>query len=247
MIIHLISSPRTISTALMYSFARCADMEVMDEPFYGVYLSQTGLDHPGREEILRTMGPDENAILKEIHRKSLDNHLFIKNMASHFKVLYKANYTGFKNVFLIRNPQRIIASYSKVIHEPTIQDIGIRRQVKLYRWFSKHGTYPPIVIDSNDVLADPERHLRALCTVLQLPFEQKMLNWKAGPKDYDGVWAPFWYTNVRETTGFVKQSGSEDPLPPQLMPLYEKCLEDYHFLYEKSITNTDASKVQSSK
>jgi hypothetical protein len=231
----------------MYSFARCADMEVMDEPFYGVYLSQTGLDHPGKEEIIRSMLPDENDVLEKIYRKSSVNHLFIKNMASHFKVLHKANYSGFKNVFLIRNPQRIITSYSKVIHEPTIQDIGIRRQVKLYRWFSKHGTDPPIVIDSNDVLADPERHLRTLCTILKLPFEQRMLSWNSGPKDYDGVWAPFWYTNVRETTGFVKQSASDDPLSEHLRSLYEKCLQDYHFLYEKSITNPDASKVQSSK
>jgi hypothetical protein len=190
---------------------------------------------------------DENAVLKEVHRRSLDNHLFIKNMASHFKVLHKANYTGFKNVFLIRNPQRIITSYSKVILEPTIQDIGIRKQVKLYRWLAKHATEQPIVIDSNDVLEDPERHLRTLCTGLQLPFDQKMLKWKAGPKDYDGIWAPFWYTSVRETTGFVKQSGSDDPLPERLIPLYEKCIQDYHYLYEKSITNPDASKVQSSK
>lgn len=46
------SGPRNISTALMRSFENRDDCEVWDEPFYGYYLDQTGLDHPGREAVL---------------------------------------------------------------------------------------------------------------------------------------------------------------------------------------------------
>ena len=52
--INLISGPRNISTALMYSFAQRADTTVVDEPFYGFYLDQTKIPHPGREEVLRS-------------------------------------------------------------------------------------------------------------------------------------------------------------------------------------------------
>ena len=48
--IHLISGPRNISTALMYSFANREDFEVVDEPFYGYYLSKRDIDHPGKDE-----------------------------------------------------------------------------------------------------------------------------------------------------------------------------------------------------
>ncbi len=37
-----------------------------------------------------------------------------------------------------------------------------------------------------------------------------MLHWPAGPKPYDGVWAPHWYNAVHRSTGF---DAAEGPLP----------------------------------
>ena len=37
-IIHAISGPRNISTAIMYSFAQRPGCSVFDEPLYGIYL-----------------------------------------------------------------------------------------------------------------------------------------------------------------------------------------------------------------
>ena len=54
-IIHAISGPRNISTALMYSFASRPTCLVVDEPFYGIYLKNNNLAHPGRDEILSQM------------------------------------------------------------------------------------------------------------------------------------------------------------------------------------------------
>ena len=44
-IINLISGPRNLSTALMYSFSQRPDTVVIDEPFYAHYLVTTGIDH----------------------------------------------------------------------------------------------------------------------------------------------------------------------------------------------------------
>ena len=46
------SGPRNISTAMMLSFENLSDCQVVDEPLYSAYLSETGLDHPMREEVL---------------------------------------------------------------------------------------------------------------------------------------------------------------------------------------------------
>ena len=51
--INLISGPRNISTALMYSFAQRTDTVVLDEPFYAFYLHKSGIHHPGKEEVFR--------------------------------------------------------------------------------------------------------------------------------------------------------------------------------------------------
>ena len=46
------SGPRTVSTALMRSFGSRADTTVVDEPLYAYYLARTGVDHPGRDEVI---------------------------------------------------------------------------------------------------------------------------------------------------------------------------------------------------
>ena len=46
------SGPRNISTAMMRAWENRDDCVVSDEPFYAHYLAQTGLDHPGREDVI---------------------------------------------------------------------------------------------------------------------------------------------------------------------------------------------------
>ena len=47
MVVCLWSCPRTISTALMYSFSQRNDTIVYDEVLYPYYLKITGKKHPG--------------------------------------------------------------------------------------------------------------------------------------------------------------------------------------------------------
>ncbi|RZD34056.1 MAG: hypothetical protein CXT75_10530 [Methanobacteriota archaeon] len=46
------SGPRNISTAMMRSWESRSDTFVIDEPYYAYYLSQTDLEHPGREDVI---------------------------------------------------------------------------------------------------------------------------------------------------------------------------------------------------
>ena len=46
------SGPRTVSTAMMRAWENRPDTVVIDEPLYAFYLSSTGLDHPGRDEVI---------------------------------------------------------------------------------------------------------------------------------------------------------------------------------------------------
>jgi hypothetical protein len=58
------------------------------------------------------------------------------------------------------------------------------------------------VIDSADVLADPRATLGKLCAALGIEFSDRMLNWPAGKRESDGVWAPAWYETVERSTEF---------------------------------------------
>ena len=46
------SGPRNISTAMMRAWENRPDTVVVDEPLYATYLARTGIDHPGRDEVL---------------------------------------------------------------------------------------------------------------------------------------------------------------------------------------------------
>jgi hypothetical protein len=225
--INLVSGPRNISTALMYSFAQRSDTQVLDEPFYAVYLLASGAEHPGREDVLNAQPHTEDEVRKQI-AAAVKPVLFIKNMAHHMEVLSSPFVDNAKNIFLIRDPLHILSSYSKVIEKPVMRDIGIAYQYELFTQLVREGN-PPVVIDSGQVLQNPEAMLRKLCEACGIVFDHRMLRWSKGPKPYDGVWAPHWYTNVHQSTGFETSKPTERPLDKSLASLYH----DARDIYEK--------------
>lgn len=234
-LIHLVSGPRNISTALMYSFGNRSDFDIVDEPMYAVYLDNHDVDHPGREEIMASMSANIDDVRKEIFVPKSDKHLFVKNMAHHFIGIDHSFVFDYHNIILIRDPKQLITSFAQVIPEPTIQDIGLAKAYELYIQIKAHSKNPLIVLDSNQILINPRKVLSRLCNELDIPFSEEMLKWQAGPRKADGVWAKFWYKNVHQTTGFSKQQKKDRVLPQNLEALYIEAKIHYDFLFEKSI------------
>ena len=84
--INLISGPRNISTALMYSFANREDTLVVDEPMYAYYLNHTKIQyHPGTEQILASLPSDIEEVKKKLLFQPCEKSVyFIKGMAHHY-------------------------------------------------------------------------------------------------------------------------------------------------------------------
>ncbi|MBL0745142.1 sulfotransferase family protein [Chryseolinea lacunae] len=232
--INLISGPRNISTALMYSFAQRRDTTVLDEPFYAFYLRQSGAQHPGKEDVMRAQPPDDQEVYRNVYGTWSTPVLFIKNMAHHLELMNEAQLADLTNVFLIRNPRQILASYAQVIEAPTLRDIGIEYQASLFKRLREQG-HTPLVIDAGTVVEQPEVVLRMLCNRIGIPFMTAMLQWPAGPKPYDGVWASHWYANVHQSTGFSRQTTSDRPLPPYLDSLNSLAQRHYEVMLPFSL------------
>ena len=225
--IALWSGPRNISTALMYSFANRSDTAVVDEPLFGYFLKQTGVWRPSREEVLATMETDPEKIINSLLEPSTDMPVyFMKHMANQLIDLNLAFLDCFKNVILIRDPKDVLLSYSKQIEEPTLLDTAYKMQADLVDHFDKVGT-PFVVLNARNVLLNPEGQIRILCDKLNIDFQSSMLNWDAGPREEDGIWAKYWYGSVHESTGFGSYREKDEELPSSLTPLYEECMEYY--------------------
>ncbi len=232
-IINLISGPRNLSTALMYSFSRRPDTKVIDEPFYAHYLKTTGIDHPGKEDTLNSMSSEINEVLENIYKINNCEVLFLKNMAHHHQNMDLDFLENMTNLFLVRNPKQLIASFAQVISTPTMQDIGLKKSWEL---FNKVENQNPVVLDSAEILKDPQSLLNKLCDRLGINFYTEMLSWPVGGIKEDGAWAKYWYKNVHNSTGFIKQKTSSRELPKHCESLYLEALKYYDKLKINSIS-----------
>ena len=237
-VINLISGPRNLSTALMYSFAQREDVTVLDEPFYGYYLKNAPLEneHPSQKEVLQTMELNEEKVIEGVNALSLKKQVFVKGMAHHYLTETPEFILDWENVILIRHPKKLIASFSKVIHAPTLNDIGIKKASELFLFLKKNGK-TPIVIDSDELLKNPKIYLQKLCNLLHIPFSEKMLRWKKGGIPEDGIWAKHWYGNVHNSEGFAVQKSSSQALPDHLEPLLQEALPYYETLKNNILYN----------
>jgi hypothetical protein len=204
------SGPRNLSTALMYAFAARGDCAVVDEPFYAAYLAATGADHPMRDAVMASQPVDPAQVAQTLTAPVAQPMFYQKHMAHHLLAQTpRAWMAECHHVLLIRHPARVIASYARKHPPHGLDDLGYPQLDALFDHLCATGQ-TPVVIDGTDIRAAPERALRALCAALGVAFKADMLNWPAGEKPFDGIWAPHWYGAVHRSTGF---EGAEGPLP----------------------------------
>jgi hypothetical protein len=229
------SGPRTVSTALMRAWENRPDTVVTDEPLYAFYLDRTGIDHPGREEVIASQPTDWQVVLAGLTSAPLPPGVSIsyaKHMTHHLlPEVDRGALAPLRHAHLIRDPRELLASYARVRTEPDLDDLGLRQQAEIFEAFGGP------VVDSRDLLTDPKGILRALCQALDVPFDGGMLSWPPGPRDSDGVWAPYWYASVHASTGFAAYRPASKPLPARLEPLADRCLPYYQRLHQYRISS----------
>ena len=234
-IIQLWSGPRNISTAFMYSFAQRNDTQVLDEPLYAHYLMKTGIQHPGRDEVLQSQEHDGNKVMEKIISGSWEKPiLFCKQMTHHLVDIDLSFLKNSFNLLLIRNPKQVLISYAKVISQPQLSDIGIKQSFDLYHYLEENS-FHCLVIDSNELLKNPEKILTSICNETGIEFQPAMLKWKPGARPEDGVWAKHWYENVHRSTGFEPFKEKETEIPEYLEKIYLESKPYYDFLFQYSL------------
>lgn len=220
------SGPRNISTAMMRSWGNRADTVVIDEPFYAYYLQETEYAHPDADKIIAHYETDGHKIITQLTERIPDNKciFYQKHMTHHMlESIDRTWLTEVTNCFLIRDPRRMILSFAKVIPNPTIDQMGLSQQVEIFHEVCvRTGEVPP-VLSAQDVLRNPKKMLVKLCEVIDVPFDDAMLQWKAGRRETDGIWAKHWYTSVEKSTGFMPYQEDDTPVPEHLLALLEEC------------------------
>lgn len=233
------SGPRNISTALMRSWENRADCAVVDEPLYAFYLHQTGLHHPGRTQILQSQSTSWQDVAQQLVGDIPHNApiWYQKHMVHHLLPSVDRSWLlDLDHCFLIREPAEVLSSYIRSRPDVCLDDLGFVQQTELFDWLSDQTGRPPLVVDSADVLRNPEACLRHLCKSLHLPFDDAMLNWPAGPRESDGIWAPHWYAAVESSTGFKPYRVPALRYPPHLETIVQAARPHYQRLFAHRLT-----------
>jgi hypothetical protein len=238
-VIAMWSGPRNISTAMMYAFASRPHTLVWDEPFYAHYLHETGITHPMGDAVIAAgdtsygtvvancLAPLPNGV-DVFYQKHMTHHML---PGQDWRWCLEAT-----NAFLIRAPERVLASYAAKREDVSLADIGFERQLDLFKLVSDHLGAAPPVVDCEDILSAPAAVLEKLCAACGISFDPAMLSWPAGPKSYDGAWAPHWYNAVWRSTGFGDPKSEYPPLDAGLQKIADAARPIYEALAQYRLT-----------
>ena len=233
------SGPRNLSTAMMRSFGSRPDTFVSDEPFYGCFLKTTApiirCARDDRGDGLRLAERHGDAARRPAGR--LAPIWYQKHMWHHMvgPIGYE-DFAGFTHAFLIREPERMIASYLRKRESAAFENFGLDRQAEFFeREADRLGDAPP-VIDANDVLAEPGGSSVEALRALGIPWDPAMLSWAPGRRATDGPWAPHWYAAVERSTGFGPPETGPVELPADARRLADRCRPYYERLAANRIS-----------
>lgn len=199
------SGPRNISTAMMRSFSSRADCAVSDEPFYGAFLKDTGEPHAMADAVMADMDCDWHRVAATLRGPIPGGKRvwYQKHMSHHMeRPISVDDFPDHIHVFLIRDPDLMVASYRHKNELVDARQLGFERLVDYHARVSDRLGRPAPVIDGNAVLADPAVQLSALCDAIGINWDPAMLSWSKGPHPDDGIWGKHWYNAVWNSEGF---------------------------------------------
>ena len=227
------SGPRNISTAMMRSFGARSDCAVSDEPFYGAFLKQSGEPHPMALEIIEDMDCEWSSVLQTLAMtpKTGEPIWYQKHMPHHMVGgVGIEDMPGHRHAFLIRAPERVVASYraKNELRRPEVLGFADIRQYVAFET-ERSGVVPPIV-DADKFMANPAAMLENLCARLRIDWTTDMLSWQKGPHLDDGIWGEHWYEKVNDSTGFGSPPGPMPELDGDYARTADACRDDYEAL-----------------
>ena len=119
--------------------------------------------------------------------------------------------------------------------EGEFEDIGFSQQYNIFKYVQENLNNHPIVIDASKLRNNPKKILLNVCNILNIDWDESMLEWSPGIEDYDGVWANHWYTSVKNSDSFRPEENKEITLSDSEKKIVDKAMPIYDELFKYSI------------
>lgn len=192
------SAPRARSTAFFRSMVERGDMVAVHEPFSDL----AGL---GEADVQGRPFDSSVSLLAWLRDQTQEVNVFLKDTPDHrhLEVFADRRFLAeAHHAFLIRRPEEIAASLYAMEPNMGIDSIGLKTLHEFHTAVRDAGGHPPVVIDSDDLVARPEATMAAYCAAVGLPFIPEALRWEPGDRS---EWrrSARWHVEVSASSGFA--------------------------------------------
>ena len=205
------------------------------------------------------------AVKRKIEHASL-RHVFVKDIPYVPEDLLPHIPSGFKHTFLIRNPLRTIKSYragminlfrsrGEIIDEDKFDVVqnnphcppGLftKELYDIWKYVCENIDEHPVVIDGDDLLAEPAEVVSAYCQAVGLPYDEKLLRWDSSrsldvaqtwkvPADDLCLKIPKFYDIAMGSSEFkaAKPMPRRDQLTPDVIRCVDEVMGYYQEMYD---------------
>jgi len=238
-ILVLWATPRSTSTAFEWMMRQRGDMQCFHEPFGEWWYAGDGAPWPRlTPQSQRRPGLTFDTVWQKMQAEALKGPCFSKDFPHYIENYWTDEFLDhFNHSFLIRDAAKVVTSVQKRWPDVHLKELAFAEQRELFdRLADKLGKAPP-VIDSDDLLADPEGIVEAYCNANGIPFIKEALTWDAGSSNgayswYDGG---SWHDKLKGSTGLAPQKpGYVDinDAPAYAQELYDQVRAHYEHLYQ---------------
>jgi hypothetical protein len=215
------------------------DMDCLHEPFGEAwYQGEAPLWQRYKDGEKTTAGLTLETVWDDIQACAAKGPVFMKDFPHYINHMWTPEFlSNFNHAFLIRDPAKTISSMYNKWPDFDEGEVGFPEQRALFDLLTAlNGTHPP-VIDSDDLLEDPETMIRLWCEAVNIPFMPDALKWDMGGNPSEHSWwdGGSFHGNLANSTGLKRQERKYievDDAPERVRQVYRRMRPHYEHLYQ---------------
>ena len=242
-ILALWATPRSTSTAFEWVMANRGDMTCFHEPYNEAFYYGEDRRHDryfiADPDLHTTPGLSIRSVHEKLLALAAGEQVFVKDFA--YSISHMADdafLDAFTHSFLIRDPEKVITSMHSRWPDINLGEIGFEDLHTLFKRIADKAGKAPPVVDSDELLAAPERGMEVYCEAVGIPFIAQALSWEDKAqenRDRNPTWNSDehgFHDSLKASTGLKPQKRNYPPLDSSadMMRLYEASLPHYEAL-----------------
>ena len=188
-----------------------------------------------------TTGLSLESVWSDIQTSADKGPVFLKDFPHYINLLWTPDFLShFTHAFLIRDPAKTISSMFDKWPDFDELEVGFPEQRALFDLLTAlNGTLPP-VIDSDDLLENPDRMVEAFCDAVGISFIPEAMTWEPGGDPSAHSWwdGGSFHANLAQSTGLTPQERRYVEVaeaPERVRRVHRRMKPHYDHLYQQRI------------